>query len=148
MSLITSSCQICALRQILCDLCCYQGKFISLDQGSLKWVQICSSILLGQWGGMRRGTLRQHYRKHWYCWGWWSLEVSFFQDWTVLQLGASVMLHKKNFVLGREKFFGRFLTYISGLSTSEFCSPPFFSMFSRYAASLWKVNNQFACLCL
>jgi len=27
-------------------------------------MQICSSVLLGRWGGVRRADLRQHYEKH------------------------------------------------------------------------------------
>lgn len=27
-------------------------------------MQMCGSMLLGQWGGVRRGKLRHHYGKH------------------------------------------------------------------------------------
>lgn len=36
----------------------------TVDQGGLKWMQICGNVLLGQWGGVRRGNLRQPYGKH------------------------------------------------------------------------------------
>lgn len=59
---------------ILSDLCCSANPLqplllpgqirFTVDQGGLKWMQICGSMLLGRGGAVRRGNLRKHYGKH------------------------------------------------------------------------------------
>lgn len=55
---------LCFSTNILQPLLLPQQICFSVDQGRLKWMQMCGSMLLGQWGGVRRGKLRHHYGKH------------------------------------------------------------------------------------
>lgn len=55
LSFLTNLLQPVLLPQQIC---------FTVDQRGLKWMQICGSMLLGQWGELRRGNLRHHYGKH------------------------------------------------------------------------------------